>query len=167
MRVTQEPPKPRKQSSPHRRKPPEKQEPPQEPPHVGIGRRLALLRELAGYEKQADLADDAGIDRSTYNRAECGRQRLRQKSYDKIIRTLQKRVRFTVVWFLHGEGEGPNSEGLTAVEDYLTSELGRDASAEVQAELRNINWSALSAAHRTRKAINRLREAIESNLRLP
>lgn len=161
MRVIQEPPKARK-PSPRRRKPP-----PTEPDHIGIGRRIVLLREMAGLEKQDDLAEAAGVDRGTINRAERGRQKLHQNTYRKIMVALQQRVRFTVVWFLHGEGEGPGSDGARAVEKYLTSEQGRDASAEVQAELRKINWGALSETHRTTKGIHRLREAIEMNLRLP
>lgn len=165
MGVTHEPPRKRPAQRASKRKPPKA--PPQEPHHVAIGRRIALLRELAGIELQREIADAAGIDRGTYNRAERGRQKVAHATYEKIMQALQKRVQFSVVWFLHGEGEPPGSDGSKAVETYLTSEYGMDASAEVQAELRKINWGALSAVHRTTKAIHRLREVIERNLILP
>jgi transcriptional regulator with XRE-family HTH domain len=139
----------------------------EQPPLIELGQRIKHLRQLAGLPRQADLADLAGIDRGTLNRAECGRQKLHRDSYDALISALQTRVQFSVVWFLHGEGEPPNTDAARNVEEYLTSPLGVDASAEVQAELRNMNWSALSPAHRTTKGIHRLREAIEMNLRMP
>lgn len=136
----------------------------------GFGARLARAREAAGYPRQADFARASGLSPATINRAERARFRPGKDATALIVAALRKRIPIEETWLVYGVGEPPYEDTEKCLAEYLASPLavGEYApSKEVRAILRNMNWRALGVANRSTKAIHRIREAIEMNLRLP
>jgi transcriptional regulator with XRE-family HTH domain len=129
----------------------------------GIGGRLKLARERAGYKTQSELADAIDVRAQTIWRIETGGHTGARSTLDKIADALK----VSRAWLEHGVGEAPppRTDQVEAVEAYLKSEVGHDTPPEVARRLRVIDWDVFSDGKPGVKEIHRVREAIESNLK--
>jgi transcriptional regulator with XRE-family HTH domain len=131
---------------------------------AGVGERLKKAREGAGYKTQAELADAIKVRSQTIWRIETGGHVGGRATLEKLAEALK----VSRAWLEHGVGDPPppRTDQLEAIDSYLKSDFGYDTPPDVARRLRMADWAVYSDGHPGVKEIHRVREAIESNLKV-
>lgn len=133
--------------------------------YLAVGDRLRRARIAAGFEKQTELAEAAGVGALTINRVEMGRAPLSKATAIKLAPVLRRSEAYLLFGVEGGPDDRPRPNVPPAVGQYLTDDpYGKDASPQVAKLLRELDYSSIGLANPSVKDVHRAREMIEVNL---
>lgn len=133
-------------------------------PKSAVGERVEKLRLSRGLLTQKDLARECGVEPQTIWRIETGGSPLSKRTAKKLAKAL----RTTEAYLMYGDdgSDGAVISPPAVVAEYLASDLGKDAPAEVAARLHSVDFPLLGVPNPGVKDVHRVREMIEFNLAL-